>query len=256
MTDALIHQHGGGEHQVTDAQHLLTKNPYRDYEPGAIDGDFGMISAQATERAKFDLGYLRPNQQYGARLAGLLSGSQQLTPAMKARRAMRLAARRLQRKQLAQVMVQAQDYMKSQLGYRESPPKSNLNKFGAWYGANGVPWCAISVTYSVVAIAGYTQGRSFVRGSRWASVPYIVADARSRRNGLEVVSAVNVKQGDLCCYDFEPDGTADHVEFFDGWVVQGSTFNAVGGNTGPAGGEVARSIRSVSEVQNFVRAIR
>jgi hypothetical protein len=257
MTDALVRQHGGGEHQVTDAQHLLAKNPYGNFETGAIDGDFGMITAHATERAKFDLGYLRPDQQFGADLAELLNGRQKLSVAMKVLRAKRLAARRLQRKQMADVMVKAQNYMKGQLGYRESPPESNRNKFGVWYGTDGVPWCAISVTYCVVAGAGYAKRGSFVRGSRWAYVPYIVADARSRRNGLEVVSAVNVKQGDLCCYDWEPkDGTADHVEFFDSWVVEGSSFHAVGGNTGPAGGEVARSVRSVTEVENFVRAIR
>ena len=33
------------------------------------------------------------------------------------------------------------------LGVRESPPGSNRTPFGAWFGEDGVPWCAIFVSY-------------------------------------------------------------------------------------------------------------
>lgn len=32
-------------------------------------------------------------------------------------------------------------------GVKESPAGSNNQKYGAWYGLNGVPWCAIFVSW-------------------------------------------------------------------------------------------------------------
>jgi CHAP domain/Putative peptidoglycan binding domain len=36
---------------------------------------------------------------------------------------------------------------RNEIGYTESPPDSNLNKFGEWYGMNGDQWCAIFASY-------------------------------------------------------------------------------------------------------------
>lgn len=36
---------------------------------------------------------------------------------------------------------------RSQLGVYESPPNSNMQKYGQWYGMNGVAWCAIWVSW-------------------------------------------------------------------------------------------------------------
>jgi len=33
------------------------------------------------------------------------------------------------------------------VGVRESPPGSNRTPFGRWFGADGVPWCAIFASY-------------------------------------------------------------------------------------------------------------
>src|SRR4051812_27999515 len=34
-----------------------------------------------------------------------------------------------------------------ELGVHESPPGSNRTAFGRWFGVDGVPWCAIFVSY-------------------------------------------------------------------------------------------------------------
>jgi len=34
------------------------------------------------------------------------------------------------------------------IGAKEYPAGSNKTVFGQWYGVNGVPWCAIFVSYS------------------------------------------------------------------------------------------------------------
>ena len=47
-------------------------------------------------------------------------------------------------------MATAQDLIavaQSQLGYKEQPAGSNMTKYGAWYGMDGQPWCAMFVSW-------------------------------------------------------------------------------------------------------------
>jgi hypothetical protein len=130
------------------------------------------------------------------------------------------------------------------LGYKESPAGSNLTKFGAWYGMDGQPWCAMFVTYCFEVEAPGSP--SFQKASAYAYVPYVVQDARNQRNGLTTTSSPI--PGDLVCYDWAFDGTHDHIGLFEGWT-SGTSFTAIEGNTGPAdysnGGQVMRCTRTV-----------
>src|SRR5262245_29481020 len=94
----------------------------------------------------------------------------------------------------------ALDKAKGQLGYTESPAGSNQNKYGQWYGMNGVPWCAIFVTWAFETSGG---SPSFQPGSRYSYVPYVVSDARANRNGLKTTD--DPIPGDLVCYDWSWD---------------------------------------------------
>jgi hypothetical protein len=129
----------------------------------------------------------------------------------------------------------------AELGVKESPAGSNVVKFSSWYGLTG-PWCAMFATWCYE-----TKGDSpsFVRGSRYAYVPYIVSDARGGRYGLSVASSPIA--GDLVCYDWQRDGEYDHVGLFEAWTG-GSSFTAIEGNTSTSnnsnGGEVMRRTRS------------
>jgi hypothetical protein len=129
------------------------------------------------------------------------------------------------------------------LGVKESPAGSNRTKYGAWYGVDGQPWCAMFCSYCYEVDAGGSP--SFAKGSSYAYVPYIVSDARNSRNGLSVVSSPIA--GDLVCYDWGYDGTFDHVGLFEAWT-SGTYFNAIEGNTSTSnnsnGGEVMRRQRS------------
>lgn len=137
------------------------------------------------------------------------------------------------------------------IGVKERPAGSNIQIFGKWYGEDGVPWCAIFVSYVLSHC-----GRPF----RYAYVPAIVADARAGKNGLRTIPfmgvAVALRQGKtvLACFDWNHDGTADHVGFVQS--VAGSFIHTVEGNTGDSnwsdGGEVLRETRSSSLVQAFV----
>jgi len=137
-----------------------------------------------------------------------------------------------------------------QIGVKEYPAGSNQTKFTDWYGMVG-PWCAMFATW-----CWETQGDSpaFVRGSRYAYVPYIVSDARSVRYGLSTTTSPI--PGDLVCYDWEGDGTYDHVGIFESGTA--SSWNAIEGNTSTSnqsnGGEVMRRTRSTAQAKvTFVR---
>ena len=141
------------------------------------------------------------------------------------------------------------------LGYKENPPGTNNTFFGRWYGVNFQPWCAIFATYCFEIEAG--GSRSFVRGSNYAYVPYIVRDARAKKNGLAIPNAP--LPGDLVCYDWRRDGTYDHVGIFEKWQgTSPAAFTAIEGNTSIGndsnGGEVMRRNRdSRNQTTVFVR---
>jgi len=128
-----------------------------------------------------------------------------------------------------------------QVGYSESPAGSNMTKYGAWYGANGQPWCAMFTTWCYETSG---DSPSFMKGSRYAYVPYIVGDAYAGRYGLAVTD--DPIAGDLVCYDWGFDGEYDHVGLFDSWQT-GGKFWAVEGNTSTEsdsnGGSVMRRTR-------------
>jgi CHAP domain len=136
----------------------------------------------------------------------------------------------------------------SWIGYKESPASSNHTTFGSWYGMDYQPWCAMAATYWFVVEAGGSP--SFARGSRYSFCPYIVSDAGAQRNGLNITS--KPIPGDLVVYDFERDGTFDHVGIFEDGNAQ--SWTAIEGNTsaeGSAGsqsngGQVARRNRTPS----------
>jgi hypothetical protein len=134
----------------------------------------------------------------------------------------------------------ALDKARTQFGVKESPPNSNQCKYTDWYGMVG-PWCAMFCTWAYV-LSG--DSPSFVKGVNYAYVPYIVSDARAKRNGLSVTN--DPIPGDLVCFDWHWDGVFDHVGFFEKWTG-GRTFNAVEGNTAVGndsdGGEVMRRSR-------------
>jgi len=234
--------------KVKDAQWLMAGNNrfqnLATYKDGAIDGDYGPLTAQATYRTKYWLGYPYNaiNRSFGQQLYEYLLESDPITrlpPEFAARRKSRLAESEQSPGQ------KALDKAITQIGVEEYPRGSNFQKYGLWYGMNGVPWCAI--------FASWCFGNSGNTRFRYSYVPAIHSDAEYCRNKLCIVRSP--VPGDLVLYNWG--GTYDaHVEFFEKWTIQGSTFSAVGGNTGgdfANGGEVHRSTRYISNVNVFVR---
>lgn len=144
---------------------------------------------------------------------------------------------------------------KEQLGYMESPPGTNGNMFGAWYGMNYEPWCAIFATWCYETSGG---SPSFQGGSRYAYCPYILADAQAGRNGLSVTGTPIA--GDLVLYEWDGGiGEPDHVGLFEEWV-SGRAFDAIEGNTSTSndsnGGQVMRRQRDAAGSSGTVTFVR
>jgi len=204
-----------GDEVKTVQRTLGGANTFKEnYRPGTVDGIFGTQTASACYRAKWALGYPKDKLQrtYGPTLHAYLKGTTPLPAAYKQRRA--------DRKKAAATVVslgsKALARAKGKLGTAESPPGSNRQEFGQWYGFNGVPWCAIFVTWAYVN----SGSKAFVRGSRYSYVGAIVAAARAGGRGLTVVR--DPKPGDLVCWGDR------HVGIFEGRTTGG--YSSIEGN--------------------------
>ena len=189
---------------VERAQRLLTK--HGDYD-GPISGEYDVLTAQASNRAQFRLGYSKPSQGFGTPLERFLTGSAKPTAAMK-----KLSAERKKAETgLGGLRKRALAEMIKLIGTVENPPHSNRTIVGEFYGLQD-EWCAMTVTMAYVK-AGST---GFARGSRWAYVPYLVAAARAGQYGLNVT--MDPKPGDLVCYDLDGTnfvGSKNHIGMFE-----------------------------------------
>ena len=142
------------------------------------------------------------------------------------------------------------------IGTAESPPSSNRTPFGAWFGVNGVPWCAIFLSYCFEVGAGYTIAKGFagagcaVRGC--AYVP--TTEAWLRATGMWL-GRIEPLPGDIAVYNWDG-GLPDHIGIVE-TPGSGGSFKAVEGNTSLGndsdGGMVMRRERTLSEVDGFGR---
>ena len=217
--------HMTGE-DVEYAQRVL-KN-HGGYYLGDIDGDFGPLSAQASYRAQYWLGYANPSQTFGTTLEKLLLGQAKPTPDAQKRIAARKkkqGTKPLREKALAQ--------MEKLVGVVERPAGSNhVPEVTFWWGADGPrntgegpAWCAMTVSKAYV-LAG---SKAFTRGSFCAYVPTIVGAARAGSNGLTVTP--DPQPGDLVCFDWDGSNfrsSNNHIGMFKSGTR--SSFKTIEGN--------------------------
>lgn len=138
----------------------------------------------------------------------------------------------------------------SENNVKESPAGSNKQKYGEWYGLNGVKWCAIFVSY-VYDHAGHPLGKiETPKGYHYCQGGYNFWKAKGE-------FTKDPQPGDIVLYDWKGDGHCDHTGIFESWK-DGSkkVFFAWEGNTEHGndsdGGKVMRRERSVGLVKKFV----
>lgn len=227
------------------AQKILKQ---KGYYTAKIDSIYGEKSASAAKAAKWDLGYAEKdiNSSFDFILLQYLNGDKKPGLVMRQR-----AKARRKKQSLGEAALGVAHQF---VGVSEDPPGSNKVMFSNWYGMNG-PWCAMFVTYC------FTQAKSkaFLRGSKYAYCPYMLAAAKAQKDGLQMVPVQNVRAGDVVLFDWKGDGVADHVGIVK--VAPGSkkTFTSIEGNTSGTnpsdGGMVAVMERNVSSVIGFIRVI-
>lgn len=143
------------------------------------------------------------------------------------------------------------------VGVRESPPGSNRTPFGRWFGVDGVPWCAIFVSYcfahgaGTVLCRGWHGAGVYPRGV--AYVPTLEAWLRATHRWHE--RHAPARPGDIVVYDWDG-GLPDHVGIVRHALPEGR-LATVEGNTAVGndsdGGEVMRRTRSLASVSGFGR---
>lgn len=201
-----------------------------------------------------------------------LLGLRKRTAAMIARTAARKAKGVLDRYKVTKslgdsVVAQA----RARIGLTEHPDVSNvvpaLQALGRdlgvqrWIAAMGYPWCAYFAFLMALATGKSKTAKAALVDYSFNGLytPTIVAEARAGRHGMRVVSAADVKPGDLALFNFPGGEWVDHVEIVE-VPPTGGELVTIGGNTSPGeagsqsnGGGVFRRRRSTSQVVAFVR---
>ncbi len=158
-----------------------------------------------------------------------------------------VARRTRQIKALPKGRKKALSWALSKAGTVERPANSNdgpgIRQWQDRFGMGRGPWCGAFVG-NALEVAGIDVT------SRIVYVPYIVQDGVAGINGMEkVVSIGEAKAGDLICFDWNHDGTFDHVGMvrkdYDGkgvlYTVEGNTSADNYGSQSNGGGVFLRS---------------
>lgn len=133
----------------------------------------------------------------------------------------------------------------SLLGIGENPPGSNLTPIGAWFGVNGVAWCAETVCFTFFHVP---FGPALIHNVHsYYSGDYLAAG----RAAGEEVSLAQAGPGDIVIFDWGDGGITDHIGIVE--VKLGPhTVGTIEGNTSDM---VARKTRNPSSgcVMWFIR---
>lgn len=152
-------------------------------------------------------------------------------------------------------MTTAQEVLaiaKKEVGYVEG--KNNSNKYGQWYGMNGVAWCAQFVSWCL-AQAGMVLPIETKNGFHYCpnGVSWF------QRHGMWLGKVANPQPGDIVFFDWYPYDNkpeAWHVGFVE-LAPAGGSILTIEGNTSTTnqgnGGSVMRRERSMTLVLGFAR---
>lgn len=227
--------------RVKQAQELLQKNVFKqDFLQGEVDGQFGPETMRGCKRAKYWLGYVRTDGDFGIFLENYLNGKAKLTAPMAARR-----KERLKKATAEPLRLKAVKRAEKDIGMKEHPAGSNRSEISLWWRLIG-PWCAMSVSRWYIDVGS----KAFIKGRDWAYVPWMVQAAQQGVRGLALTR--KPQPGDIVCFDWDDDGIPDHTGIVTTEVNASGNFKTIEGNTAVGndsnGGEVMRRDRNTGDV--------
>lgn len=209
---------------VTTAQQHLISRGY--LNANQQDGVYGPVTANATKRAKWMLGYPANDVTpvYGSMLDDYLAGKRKPGAVMRARAAARKRQAAKNAKQIT-VGARAADRMVKwyAAGWKEHPAGSNhvdqlsaLCKslgLSAYYVRMGFPWCALGVFVSALA-EGSKAAVFGLKDGKFNALytPEIQSVAERGAYGLRAIGKANIRKGVGLLFDFDGGGV-DHVGY-------------------------------------------
>ena len=138
-------------------------------------------------------------------------------------------------------MARAEDILslaRGEIGVKESPAGSNKVKYNTEYGGGPKAWCCVFL-WCLFRWAGAST--LFFNGAKTAYAPALLT--YHKKMGQAVSGAY--EPGDVIFFDFNGNGTADHVGLCESW--DGAHITTIDGNTGEGneanGGMVLRRKR-------------
>lgn len=233
------------------------------------DGVFGPVTAQAVKAWRYRVGFPQAIPALGPDGQDILLGRKPVPASYRAR----VAARGKPAPPPAlTVPEKAVEVMLgwAAAGLKENPADSNrvpdlqaLAKalgLAPWYQAMGWPWCAFSANLAALKVGGQTATAG-LRLGRFNALycPAILTAAEHGDHGMKVVPASLARRGDLVLFDWQHDGTSDHIGRITAApaggsvaTVEGNTSSGPGGSQSNGGG-VYRRIRPLTDVRAFIR---
>ena len=131
-----------------------------------------------------------------------------------------------------------------EIGNKEIPNNSNKTKYGKWFGFDGVPWCAMFVSWVYDQAGKQLPKIGFTKGFAGCQTGYIYF---KKNNWITETP----KEGDIVLFDWQGDGRFDHTGVFIKWI-DSAHFQTIEGNTSyknqSNGGEVMKRIRTNKNV--------
>jgi len=225
-----------------DVQALQERLAALGYTPGVPDGFYGPTTASAVRTFQRDA-KLDEDGVVGPKTRAALATATGRPPPVAS-----LTGQK--------ALAEAQKY----IGTVEQPAGSNRTEFGLWFGANGVAWCNIFVSYCFSVGADYILAKGFPGGRSHGifagkGCSYVPTTAAWLRSAGMWVGKSQPLPGDIVIYNLHG-GRPDHIGIVSR-VLGKDTFEAVEGNTSfqndSNGGAVMLRSRHLTRVDGFGR---
>lgn len=114
---------------------------------------------------------------------------------------------------------------RGEIGVSEEPANSNMQKYGEWFGWNGVAWCGQFVSWCYDQ-AGHPLGNiGFLKGFAGCQSAYA--------HFLKTKEiTLTPQEGDIVLFDWNGDHRYDHTGLFVRWIDEAKgIFESIEGNT-------------------------